>query len=443
MIDCFLTAYDPSDLPGGSVDPLGFERGYLFLADQILPGLTNVAGQPRYFSLLCLGIHLDRSEDGATPQMLLRNRRETVLRTERFWALANVLARGSSDAGGVRGVTYAAAQVDDLLRRKAAHANGKYRLLSRQAQYGALGMYGAVADGMRFINRDTLGLTQDLGVRAAEAFAHETSLPSAIRRAIIDDSDVALTTLRDWGERAYVRGHVGANEAECLNMALHLNLIRSRMAGWLQAHPQSGDGDELRRLARIAKAMTMSDRDGDLREALTVIIAYETCYRLAQLSLERILWVCRMGANPQVQIAGIASDAVITRVRNKLPQAVARLARSLNAWNSEGYRQNTDSLSDVREFLEQGAAAAATGAAQFLTTVLARHGEVQRGKFDHGRPKMPWLEWQSDGSIALTVSRVGGLRFAAERPEQIAAHPYRTGAADALIAASLRKSPYG
>lgn len=39
----FLTAYDPSDLPGGSLDPLGFERGYLCLADKILPGLTNVA----------------------------------------------------------------------------------------------------------------------------------------------------------------------------------------------------------------------------------------------------------------------------------------------------------------------------------------------------------------------------------------------------------------
>ena len=34
----FLTAYDPSDLPGGSLDPLGFERGSLFLADKILPG---------------------------------------------------------------------------------------------------------------------------------------------------------------------------------------------------------------------------------------------------------------------------------------------------------------------------------------------------------------------------------------------------------------------
>jgi len=38
----FLTACDPSDLSGGSLDPLGFERGYLFLADKILPGRKSL-----------------------------------------------------------------------------------------------------------------------------------------------------------------------------------------------------------------------------------------------------------------------------------------------------------------------------------------------------------------------------------------------------------------
>ena len=66
MLDLFLTAYDPSDLPGTSIDPLGFERGYLFLADKILPGLTNVAAHPRYFALLCAGIHLSDNTVDAT-----------------------------------------------------------------------------------------------------------------------------------------------------------------------------------------------------------------------------------------------------------------------------------------------------------------------------------------------------------------------------------------
>jgi hypothetical protein len=55
MLGPFLSAYDPSELPGGSIDPLGFERGYIFLADKILPGLTNAAGRPRYFSVVCAG----------------------------------------------------------------------------------------------------------------------------------------------------------------------------------------------------------------------------------------------------------------------------------------------------------------------------------------------------------------------------------------------------
>jgi hypothetical protein len=45
-------------LPGGSIDPLGFERGYLALADKILPGLTNAAGRPRYFPVGCAGSFL-------------------------------------------------------------------------------------------------------------------------------------------------------------------------------------------------------------------------------------------------------------------------------------------------------------------------------------------------------------------------------------------------
>ena len=112
MPETFLTSFDPSDLPGSSIDPLGFERGYLFLADKILPGMTNVASRPRYFSLICAGISLAREETEQTPQQAIVQRREAVLRLERFWALANVLARGPTQAGGVRGVTYARDKAD-------------------------------------------------------------------------------------------------------------------------------------------------------------------------------------------------------------------------------------------------------------------------------------------------------------------------------------------
>src|SRR5438093_13612545 len=88
----FLTAYDPSDLPGGSLDPLGFERGYLFLADKILPGLTNVADRPRYFSVLCAGALIADIDISDPPRLQYRRRLDCIQQFELFWATANVLA---------------------------------------------------------------------------------------------------------------------------------------------------------------------------------------------------------------------------------------------------------------------------------------------------------------------------------------------------------------
>ena len=66
-MELFLTTYDPSDLPGRSIDPLGFERGYLFLADKTLPGMTHVASSPRYFEMLC-AVASHAGNRGSTPR---------------------------------------------------------------------------------------------------------------------------------------------------------------------------------------------------------------------------------------------------------------------------------------------------------------------------------------------------------------------------------------
>lgn len=113
-LDFFLTAFDPSDLPGSSIDPLGFERGYLFLADKILPGLTNVAACPRYFGVLCAGIHLAEVSPTIPSRVAYERRRDVLLRLERLWALANVLASTDEELksdtnarlGGIRGLRY-------------------------------------------------------------------------------------------------------------------------------------------------------------------------------------------------------------------------------------------------------------------------------------------------------------------------------------------------
>jgi hypothetical protein len=436
MIETFLTAFDPSDLPGASIDPLGFERGYLFLADKILPGLTNVASRPRYFALMCAGIHLTGDQAGRSEQEMIRQRQKTILRLERFWALANVFARPNG-SGGVRGVTYARDFAAEIKRSGKTRTDANYRLLSRQSQYGAIGMYASVADGMRFFNRDDFILTPARGEVAAEAFQDETGLPASLRRAILDDSDVSLKTLAEWGERAHVDADVKSREATCLREALHDSDLRSRMVETLRDHPIRVDSEtELERLSRVVRMLKRNDQHHDLRESIECILAFESCYQHALLSLERILWLCRYHASPSVTLSELAVDPVLLFVKANLPACVRRLLDALDNGATPGFRENLDRLSDVRRFLETASGAVDDNSA-FIDAVISRHADVQHGKFDRGRRKMPWLE-RNDSRINLTMTRAGGMNHEATQPTHITPHPYRLGAADALISASLK-----
>lgn len=436
MLETFLTAFDPSDLPGSSIDPLGFERGYLVLADKILPGLTNVASRPRYFALLCAGIHLSGDHTDRSEREIIRHREETILRLERFWALANVLANPDG-AGGVRGVTYARDYYADLQRRGETRTTANYRLLSRQSQYGAIGMYANVADGMHFFNRDDLVLTPALGEVAAEAFCEETELPSSLRRAIVEDSDVPLTTLAGWGERAHVEAEVQSREAACLHEAMHSNDVRSRMIFALRDHPAGHESEtELARLARIVRALKRDGRHDDLREAGECILAYEVCYQHVQLAFERMLWLCRHHAAASITVTELADDTVFTFVRANLSARARCLLDILDNAVNTSFRENLNRLSDVRRFLEIVSGAIDDNLA-FIEAIITRHTEIQHGKFDRSRRKMPWLE-RNGSRIILTMTRAGGLNREATQPAHITTHPYRLGAADALISASLK-----
>ena len=200
----FLTSFDPSDLPGSSIDPLGFERGYLFLADKILPGFTNVANYPRYLSMLCAGAYLAEASLSAPPKIQYEKRLESVLRLERFWALANVLAeRANPDedmpTGGVRGVSYARKHAETIANDKLKKVSADFKLLSRQQPYGVVGIYASNADGMRLIDRKTLGLTPDLGERLAKDFLESTEIPKTLKKAIRGDGEVGRKALTEWG----------------------------------------------------------------------------------------------------------------------------------------------------------------------------------------------------------------------------------------------------
>lgn len=435
----FLSAFDPTDLPGTSIDPLGFERGYLFLADKILPGLTNVASRPRYFSVLCAGASLAGADGLGSARERFEVRREAVLRFERLWVLANVIATQEAAGGedelpllGLRGLNYVRDHVSDLYERRAGQCSANFRMLVRQAAYGVLGIYGTVAEGMALIDKKELRLTADLGERLATGFLDETEVPDEVRRAARENRPVGWEILAAWGARAHIAAPATRTEARMVSEILHRDPTRSRMARLLETYPYlHGDESEQERLTRAAQAMEQDVKNQDLYETTRLILAYEVAYRWAQLALERLIWLCKRVA--VVDSAAVSRDEILRLVCDNLPGAVGQFVAALEGGQTEYFRRNRARLDDVHHFLLD-AAAACDSPLSLMRSVLARHADVQHGKFDRGRRKMPWIE-QVGERLCLTMTQVGGLQYEAASSDDIAAHPYRLAAADAYIKA--------
>lgn len=433
----FLTAYDPSDLPGGSIDPLGFERGYLFLADKILPGMTNVASCPRYLSLLCTGASLVGNSESLSEAKQRAQRQQFILRLERLWALANVLAHGSDgkSLSGLRGVTYAQRQADWISENSKSRTTASFKLLSRQIPYGVLGIYGNVAEQAKLVYRKTLELVPSTGEPLASAFRKETDMPSSVRKAASDEKvEIGARELATWGQRSYLWGTTGRDEGRYLRDALHSNGIRSQFSDVLVHVPGQKDEPELKRLQRIAN--TIKDKEAFLHlwESCEAILRYEACYRLAQLAFERLLHRCRTSPSGSLALAGLAHDEVLSFVCQNLPGAFDRWTKHAQKVNTANLKADWERLKDVEAFLES-AASACSKADRLLKVVMTRHADIQKGKFDRGRRKMPWVQ-NLNGYISLTLTRVGGLTGEATKPDQIEPHPYRLNAADHWISAA-------
>lgn len=434
----FLTAYDPSDLPGGSIDPLGFDRGYALLADKILPGLTNVASRPRYFSTLCAAILIadeHQRGEGATPRARRELRTEAVLRLERFWVLASALAARSHDGldnSGIRGIRYVERAVARLDENGESSSEADYRLLSRQMPYGMLGIYGTVADNLKLIARDTLALGPDLGRRLGEAFLSETDLPMSLRHAAATGGRVSVSALAAWGERAHLSAPTQTREAQVLAEALRSNDTRSRMAELLRQFPGVEAESELGRLRRVHEALATGDEHPDLREALRAILAFEDCYRLVLLVFLRMLWSCRAEAGAALAIGEVERDPVMTRVHAELRGGWQRLHAAFAEGRTTPFVEGQSRLVDVRAFLE--AAARCDSPAQLATQVLLRHRTVQSAKLQGGRPKMPWIEL-SGGKIVPTLTSAQRVDRPPESVAEVPSHPYRTSAADHFLRA--------
>ena len=435
----FLTAYDPSDLPGGSIDPLGFERGYLLLADKILPGLTNAAGRPRYFSVLCAGSLLAPPGAG-NERTNIRMRAERVLLFERFWAAANVFASahdGELSSSGIRGVTYAQAHAESLKESNKRSTDANFKMLAQQERYGAIGIYANVAGYLRLLNRAAMTPTQDLGERLGETFLQETGIPAKLRSIIRDgEGSISVESLREWGHAAHVAAPVGQVEGEYLGEALVRDPVRFRTADLLKKVPPTKGGEpELSRLRKMGKIASQQPDDQDLQEAIGAILAFEQCYRIALLGFERVLWLCKVDGT--ITAASVARDLIVGQCAETIADAAQQFQQALSNGVTEAFRRDLDRLNDVKGFL--GNAAGANRSQVFVEALIDRHTEVQHGKFDRGRRKLPWIDRKSN-RYELTLSQVGDVSGEPKSVEAIRPHEYRLAAADRFISANLGKA---
>jgi hypothetical protein len=227
-------------------------------------------------------------------------------------------------------------------------------------------------------------------------------------------------------------GPYGPIEAECLRDALIRDSVRARMCEHLARRPSVNEESELERLASIAAEIDATGPDADLREAIDVIRAYERAFAWSVLGFERLLWLCREATMP-VSDATRANDHVLQKVASALPGVVRELEDALGRTTTSHLGAHPEPLTDVREFLKR-AVDTASSVTAMADVLFDRHGDVQRGKFDRGRRKLPWLE-RTAGGLTLTMTRVGGATGALGSPDDIRPHAYRLAAADALIAA--------
>jgi CRISPR/Cas system-associated exonuclease Cas4 (RecB family) len=145
--------------------------------------------------------------------------------------------------------------------------------------------------------------------------------------------------------------------------------------------------------------------DLDLKEAIDAILAFERCYQLVLLGFERLLWLCK--ASGTVTAASATGDTIINQCSEAIADAAEKFQRALSGGTTESFRRDLDRLNDVEVFLSS-AAAANNQTRVFIEALLDRHTDVQRGKFDRGRRKLPWIERKSD-SYELTLSQVGDI----------------------------------
>jgi hypothetical protein len=456
-LQAFWTTYDPLDLASGSLDPLGFARGYLALADRFLPSFTTVTTIPRYVSMLCAALRAVqthyRHEPGIASSRGRQERLSLVKSFERAWAIACGLVSRDPSIGqeairGLRGIRYVNRRLDTLSGRDKYIQTGSFNLLSNQVRYGGIGIYSTFLEECHLASMQSFTL-RPLGEALADAF------PSPDQGIPVHEEDarLSLDALREWGDRAHI-GAFSTQEGAMLAQGLrggeeadhpdHVRWAALRMLAKLNPQPGHDEGEVLRSLAIELRRGTF-DKFGvpsscmsQIGATLQILEPFEQLYQGVLFLFERI----RGAASDEIEVSltNLACMEPVDEADRAIRKSAADLRTSLQAVREvnpttavevETVMRESGILALADDVLRQPA-----DASEVMRLVLRRHGQVQSGKFDRGLPKAAWTRLTDGDKVQLKAQR--HRLPASQRPagwKDVGRHPYRTGSALGFIQA--------
>jgi hypothetical protein len=454
-VKIFWAPYDPLDLASGSLDPLGFARGYLALADRFLPSFTTVSSVPRYVSMLCAALRAvqthHRQQAGISSQKARQERLKLVKSFERAWALACGLAAheiGPAALRGLRGIRYVKRQLETSSGRKYLQT-GSFNLLSNQVRYGGIGIYSTFMEECHLASLQHFTL-RPLGEALAEAFP---CLPAST--AVHDeDARLPVEALKEWGKQAHV-GAFTPEEGAVMAQALqggeeadhpdHVRWTALRMLARIQTASEYDEGDLLRALSNELRAGAFEKLGApafclaQIAATLQMIEPFEQFYQGALFLFESIRGAAT--DETEARLIGLAGKERVVESVQGLRTSAAELRQRLTS----AREVNLATTAAVEEVLrESGILALAADfldetmeVTDLLRVILLRHKKVQSEKNDKGQPKAAWaVLTRSDEMVRLTAQRYELVP--SQRPatwKEVDRHPYRTGSAFAFIRA--------
>ncbi|MCA1565745.1 MAG: hypothetical protein LC803_08935 [Acidobacteria bacterium] len=445
----FLTAYDPLDLASNSIDVLGFQRGYIALADKILPGFTTITTSPRYVPMLCAAIRMAQdkySDSTATPVRIRQQRLDAIKSYERAWALACGLAASEAQLGvsavdGLRGVQSVRRRLSELSGREKYIRTNSLNLLANQVRYGGIGAYSTFMEDCHLASMRSLSL-RPLGAALADAFPE----PAGALAVHDEEQPLSLEELKNWGRRSHLSA-ISREEAANLKRALRggeeggwEDDVRWSMLRLLAATAKREDAESVL-LKKILSGIQSKRFEylklpaeclQQLRAALVIIHPYEILYQSLQFLFDAVRAAATDATETtEASLKAVGKQSNVLRAYAAAKSASEELLSSLDE-ASAIHRKTAEEIRTV--LMDTGIAALLTkikatpSAPDLLSLVLDRHLDVQQGKFDKGGRKAPWVKREtSEDRVHLTALR--HRLIVSDRKsswDDVPRHPYRT-----------------